>query len=82
MCLALPALVVALLDDDHATVDLDGIQKRVSIALTPDAGVGDYVIVHVGYAIGMLDPHEAQQTLDLFAELAESQMPVEPRPVT
>lgn len=73
MCLALPALVVALLDNEHATVDLDGIQKNVSIALTPEACVGDYVIVHVGYAIGMLDPDEAQATLDLFAELAESQ---------
>jgi hydrogenase expression/formation protein HypC len=75
MCLALPALVVALLEHDHATVDLDGIRKRVSIALTPEAKVGDYVIVHVGYAIGMLDPDEAQATLELFAELAESQKP-------
>lgn len=70
MCLALPARVVALLGPEMATIDLGGIRKKVSIALVPEVGVGDYVIVHVGYAIGMLDPEEAEATLKLFAELA------------
>jgi hydrogenase expression/formation protein HypC len=70
MCLALPARVVALLDLETATNDLGGIRKNISIALVPEVQVGDYVIVHVGYAIGMLDPEEAEATLKLFAELA------------
>jgi len=55
---------------DHAIVDLGGVRKRISIALVPEARVGDYVIVHVGYAIGLLDPEEAQATLQLFAEMS------------
>ena len=69
MCLALPALVVALLDADQAQIDLGGVKKTVSIALVPEARVGDYVIVHVGHAIGLIDPDEAQRTLALFAEM-------------
>ena len=70
MCLALPARVVALLNLETATIDLGGIRKKISIALVPEVQVGDYVIVHVGHAIGMLDPEEAEATLKLFAELA------------
>ncbi len=73
MCLALPALVVALEAGDDAVVELGGVRKRVSLALTPEARVGDYVVVHVGYAIGMLDADEAERTLALFADLAASQ---------
>lgn len=75
MCLALPSRVVELLPDLQALVDLGGVRKAVSIALTPEAQVGDYVIVHVGHAIGLLDPEEAQRTLALFAELDASQHP-------
>lgn len=70
MCLALPARIVALQDDDQAVVDLGGVRKSISIALTPQARVGDYVIVHVGHAIGLLDAGEAERTLALFAEMA------------
>ena len=86
MCLALPALVVALLETPHqALVELGGVRKVVSLELTPEARVGDYVIVHVGHAIGLLDPEEAAQTLALFGELAASQAatgspPLEPQP--
>ncbi len=69
MCLALPARIVALVDADNAIVDLGGVRKQVSITLVPEVCVGDYVIVHVGYAIGTLDEAEAQATLALFAEL-------------
>lgn len=69
MCLALPARVVSLSGDGQAVVDLGGVKKEISIVLTPDACVDDYVIVHVGHAIGMIDPDEAQRTLALFAEL-------------
>jgi hydrogenase expression/formation protein HypC len=71
MCLALPARVVALDAQDGATVDLGGVRKAVSVALTPGVAVGDYVIVHVGHAIGVVDAAEAERTLALFAELAE-----------
>jgi len=67
MCLAIPALVVAI-DALNATVDLAGVRKDISIALVPEVIIGDYVIVHVGFAIGVLDPDEALRTLALFAE--------------
>ncbi|MBI3901763.1 MAG: HypC/HybG/HupF family hydrogenase formation chaperone [Nitrosomonadales bacterium] len=70
MCLAIPALVVELLPADMARIDLDGMRKEVSLSLVDDVAVGDYVIVHVGYALQKLDPEEAAQTLALFAELA------------
>ncbi|WP_298231223.1 HypC/HybG/HupF family hydrogenase formation chaperone [uncultured Azohydromonas sp.] len=71
MCLALPARVVSLPEGGtDAVVDLGGVRKTVSIALVPQARLGDYVIVHVGHAIGMIDPEEAERTLALFGELA------------
>jgi hydrogenase expression/formation protein HypC len=69
MCLAIPALLVEKRPNDQALVELGGIRKPVSIALVPEANVGDYVIVHVGHAIGVLDPDEAQKTLAMFAEM-------------
>jgi hydrogenase expression/formation protein HypC len=69
MCLALPARVVALLEGLQAQIDLGGVRKTVSLALVPEAQVGDYVIVHVGHAIGLIDAEEAERTLALFAEL-------------
>ena len=73
MCLAIPARVVELLPGLRAVVDLSGVRKQVSVALVDDAQLGDYVIVHVGYAIGKIDPEEAERTLALFAELASAQ---------
>lgn len=73
MCLALPARVVELQDAEQAVVELGGVRKTVSVALTPEARVGDYVIVHVGHAIGLLDAEEAERTLALFAELTASE---------
>jgi hydrogenase expression/formation protein HypC len=70
MCLALPARVVERIGEDQASVDLGGVRKSVSLALVPEAQVGDYVIVHVGHAIGLLDADEAERTLALFAEMA------------
>jgi hydrogenase expression/formation protein HypC len=73
MCLAIPARVVELLPDEQAVVDLGGVRKIISIALAAEAQVGDYVIVHVGHALGVLDEAEALATLALFAELAQSE---------
>jgi hydrogenase expression/formation protein HypC len=69
MCLAIPAQVVELRDGDIAVVDLAGVRKEISLALVEDVAVGDYVIVHVGYALNKLDPEEAQRTLALFAQI-------------
>jgi hydrogenase expression/formation protein HypC len=69
MCLAIPARVVELMENDGARVDLGGVRKEISLALVDDVAVGDYVIVHVGYALSKLDPEEAEKTLALFAEL-------------
>ncbi|MGR8920086.1 MAG: HypC/HybG/HupF family hydrogenase formation chaperone [Gammaproteobacteria bacterium] len=69
MCLAIPARVVELHDDDRAVVDLDGVRKSISLALVEDVAPGDYVIVHVGFALNRLDPEEAEKTLALFAEM-------------
>jgi len=68
MCLALPARVVELTADDSAIVELGGVRKQVSLALVEGVAVGDYVIVHVGFALTRLDPEEAEQTLRTFAE--------------
>ena len=66
MCLAIPVRVVKRLENDEALIDAGGVRKRVSLALVPDAVEGDYVIVHVGYAISRLDTAEAERTLALF----------------
>lgn len=71
MCLALPARVVALLPDQQALVELGGVRKTIDVALVPEARVDDFVIVHVGHAIGLIDPEEAARTLALFAEMAD-----------
>lgn len=68
MCLAIPARVIERLEGDDAVVELDGVRKTISLALVDDVEVGDYVIVHVGFALSRLDPEEATQTLALFAE--------------
>ena len=71
MCLAIPARVVEFGADDSAVVDLAGVRKEISLALVDNITVGDYVIVHVGYALNKLDPEEAARTLALFAEIGE-----------
>lgn len=73
MCLAVPARVVALLEDDRATVTLGGVTMPVSLALVEGVAVDDYVIVHVGYALTRLDRAEAEKTLALLAEAGVGQ---------
>ncbi|HNO89287.1 MAG TPA: HypC/HybG/HupF family hydrogenase formation chaperone [Rhodocyclaceae bacterium] len=68
MCLAIPTRVVELLPAAQALVDLGGVRKTVSVELVDDVAPGDYVIVHVGYALTRLDADEAERTLALMAE--------------
>ena len=70
MCLAIPALIKTI-EDREAEVETGGITRRISLWLTPEAKEGDYVLVHTGYAINVLDQAEAEETLRLFQELAE-----------
>jgi hydrogenase expression/formation protein HypC len=67
MCLAIPAKVVELRAGDQAVIDLGGVRKDISLALVENVAPGDYVIVHVGYALQKLDTGEAERTLALFA---------------
>ncbi len=72
MCLAIPARIVGLRDDGLADVELEGVIKEVSLELVDGVGPGDYVIIHVGYALARLDPEEAERTLKLFAETGQA----------
>ena len=74
MCIALPVKVMEVglgADGNNALVDLGGVKKEISLALLDTVDVGDYVIVHVGYALTRLDSDEAERTLALFAEMGE-----------
>lgn len=70
MCLAIPAEVTKLLPDEMAVASIDGVSKEVSVVLIQDLAVGDYVIIHVGYALTKIDPDEARRTLELMRELS------------
>lgn len=72
MCLALPGKILSISHEDGlpmADVDFSGVKKRVCIAFTPEAKTGDYIIVHVGFAITLLNEDEAQKTLGLIREI-------------
>jgi hydrogenase expression/formation protein HypC len=70
MCLAIPGLIRSI-DGKEAEVEIGGISRKVSLWLTPEAKVGDYVLIHTGYAINVLDQEEALETLRLLEELSE-----------
>lgn len=71
MCLAIPALIKSIKDND-AEVEIGGVSYKASVWLTPEAKVGDYVLLHTGYAISIVDEVEAEETLRLFREIEES----------
>ena len=72
MCLAIPVLIKSI-KDKEAEVEIGGITRRISLWLTPEARVGDYALVHTGYAINILNQEEAEETLRLFEEIAEAE---------
>ena len=71
MCLAIPALIKEI-NGQQATAEIEGVTRDISIQLTPEAKVGDYVLLHTGYAISVIDPAEAEETLKLLKELSEA----------
>ena len=74
MCLGIPGEVVALLDDDVATVSVSGVERQISVSLLAGEGlaVGDWVLVHVGFALSKIDPREAELTLDQIKKLGQA----------
>jgi hydrogenase expression/formation protein HypC len=68
MCLAYP-MTITEIDGAYATVEAHGVRRRIGLALVPDAGTGDEVLVHAGYAIAIIDPLEAAETRRLYGEL-------------
>ncbi len=70
MCLAIPTQVIQILNDEQAVVQLGGIEKTINLAFVADIDVGDYVIVHVGYALAKLDSVEAEKTLAVMREMS------------
>ncbi len=71
MCLAVPVRVTQLLPDQMAKVSLDGVTKTISLALVDEVAIGDYVILHVGFALSKVDAQEAERTLAMIREIAE-----------
>ncbi len=70
MCLAIPSKITHI-EDNMATIDVDGVQRKASMLLLEDAAVGDYVIVHAGFAIHKIDEAAAMETLKFLKEAAE-----------
>jgi hydrogenase expression/formation protein HypC len=69
MCLAIPVLLQKI-EDTMGIVEIGGVTRRISLVLTPEAKEGNYVLIHAGYAIGLLDEEEAKETLQLLTEMA------------
>ncbi|MBT4761763.1 MAG: HypC/HybG/HupF family hydrogenase formation chaperone [Bdellovibrionaceae bacterium] len=71
MCLAVPAKIYELHESEMATIELSGLKKKISIALVPEVKIGDYVVVHVGYALSVMDEEEANLTLKSLEKMNE-----------
>lgn len=71
MCLAIPAQISELHEGNMATVDILGVTREISVDLTPSVQVGEYVLVHAGFAIEVVDEQFAQETLDLIREFPD-----------
>lgn len=71
MCLALPAKITKILENQQAIASVGGVERIISVALLDKVAIGDYVIIHVGYALTLLNETEAQKTLALFSAMME-----------
>lgn len=74
MCLGIPAQIVEVIDSEGglAKAEISGVRRAVSIALCPEAGVGDWVLVHVGFALSRIDEEQARETLELLEQMGEA----------
>jgi hydrogenase expression/formation protein HypC len=66
MCLAMPMKVIEILPDSEAIAELGGVRRKVSLKLLPDVGIGDFVLIHAGFAIGKVDEESARETIDVL----------------
>jgi hydrogenase expression/formation protein HypC len=80
MCLGIPGQVVERLDDGLARVDVSGVRRDVNVAFTPEAEPGDWVLIHVGFALALIDEEEARATLDLLGEAIAAELETPPQP--
>ena len=71
MCLAVPGKILEIRDDAQASVDMMGVTRSVSLRLTPDAQAGDFVLVHAGFAIEVIDAEQARETIGILRDLEE-----------
>lgn len=69
MCLAIPAIIKSI-DGMEAEAEIGGIRRHISIQLTPEARLGDYVLVHTGYSISIVEQKDAEETLEMLREMA------------
>ncbi len=74
MCLAVPMKLMTI-NDSTGVVEVSGIEREVSLALVPDAKIGDHVLIHAGFAIAVIDEEEAQETLKLIREYLSERVP-------
>lgn len=82
MCLSIPSKIVEIDEDNVATVDTMGIKRQVSLDLMPDeVGIGDYILIHVGFAMSKIDEAEALQSLELYQEMLQAMEEEERRQV-
>jgi hydrogenase expression/formation protein HypC len=73
MCLAIPAKITEMSGDGMGLAEIGGVNKEVNLSLIEDPAIGDYVVIHVGFALSKLDPDEAAETLRMFEELSRMQ---------
>ncbi|HST54235.1 MAG TPA: HypC/HybG/HupF family hydrogenase formation chaperone [Pyrinomonadaceae bacterium] len=79
MCLAIPGKIVEIVDAENqiAKVDVGGVRRNVNIGMLDETKVGDYVLIHVGFAMSKIDEHEAEETLRVLNEIGEYQAELE-----
>jgi hydrogenase expression/formation protein HypC len=73
MCLGVPGKIIEIYEHEglrRCTIDFGGVQREACLDFVPEAEVGDYALIHVGFAISLVDEQEAQETLDLLREIA------------
>lgn len=74
MCLAVPVQIIELLENEHALVELNGLKTTINVSLVEDLSIGDFVILHVGYALSKLDQDEAMATLELMEQAVPKEL--------
>lgn len=75
MCLAVPAKILEIDDNREARVDVGGIVRSANLLLVPEAEIGDYILLHAGYAIARVEEQEALETLELLEQMVDSEVP-------